>query len=394
MSADTQASPTPETDTETVRVELAERAYDIFVGENVLATAADKIRTMTAGRKLRAAVVSDETVAKLHLPTLTGALDAAGIDHQVLIVPVGEATKSFGQFENLVDGILAARIERGDIVIALGGGVVGDLAGFAAAVVRRGIDVVQAPTTLLAQVDSSIGGKTAINSPRGKNLVGVFHQPSLVLADIGVLETLPMRDIKAGFAEVLKYGLINDADFFAWLESNGEALLSGDTGTRREAVIESCRSKSRIVAADEREGGVRALLNLGHTFGHALEAEMGYGDGILHGEAVGIGMRMAFDLSARLGLCPQADADRVYACLRKFGMAATVKDIPGHAQSGEWQAERLLHHMRQDKKVTGGQLTFVLARGIGEAFITREVAEADLVSALKQEIAGAVRHDG
>jgi len=394
MSADTQASPTPETDTETVRVELAERAYDIFVGENVLATAADKIRTMTAGRKLRAAVVSDETVAKLHLPTLTGALDAAGIDHQVLIVPVGEATKSFGQFENLVDGILAARIERGDIVIALGGGVVGDLAGFAAAVVRRGIDVVQAPTTLLAQVDSSIGGKTAINSPRGKNLVGVFHQPSLVLADIGVLEPLPMRDIKAGFAEVLKYGLINDADFFAWLESNGEALLSGDTGTRREAVIESCRSKSRIVAADEREGGVRALLNLGHTFGHALEAEMGYGDGILHGEAVGIGMRMAFDLSARLGLCPQADADRVYACLRKFGMAATVKDIPGHAQSGEWQAERLLHHMRQDKKVTGGQLTFVLARGIGEAFITREVAEADLVSALKQEIAGAVRHDG
>ncbi len=393
MSADSQANPTPETDTETVRVELAERAYDIVVGENVIANAAEYIGTVTGGRKLRAAVVSDETVAKLHLPALTGALDTAGIDHQALIVPVGEATKSFGQFEELVDGILAARIERGDVVIALGGGVVGDLAGFAAAVVRRGIDVIQAPTTLLAQVDSSVGGKTAINSPRGKNLIGVFHQPRLVLVDISVLGTLPVRDIKAGFAEVLKYGLINDVEFFAWLESNGDALLSGDPAARREAVITSCRSKARIVAADEREGGVRALLNLGHTFGHALEAEMGYGDGILHGEAVGIGMRMAFDLSARLGLCPQADADRVHACLRKFDMAATVKDIPGHSQSGEWQAERLLHHMRQDKKVSVGQLTFVLARGIGEAFVTREVDEAELMSALRQEVAGTVRRD-
>ncbi len=394
MTAESQSIPAPETDVDTVRVELDERAYDIVVGENVLSRTAEYLKNLTAGRTCKAAVVSDETVAKLHLHTLTAALTEADVEHEVMVVPAGEASKSFARFEGLVDGILAARIERGDVVIALGGGVVGDLAGFAAAVVRRGVDVIQAPTTLLAQVDSSVGGKTAINSPRGKNLVGVFHQPRLVLADIGVLDTLPQRDVKAGFAEVLKYGLIDDVELFDWLEANGEALLGGDHAARRKAVIASCRAKARIVAADEREGGVRALLNLGHTFGHALEAEMGYGDGLLHGEAVGIGMRMAFDFSARLGLCPQEDADRVHACLRTFGMAATVKDIPGHAQSGEWRAERLLHHMRQDKKVIGGKLTFVLAKCIGGAFITREVEETVLLSTLKQEIAGTVRHDG
>jgi len=376
------------TENSIVNVALGARAYDIVIGDDVLAQAGEHVAPLL-GDGGKVAVVTDETVAKLHMATLLTALDAAEIAHVEIVLPSGEASKSFHHLEQLIDQLLEAKIERGDAVIALGGGVVGDLAGFAGAVLRRGVDVIQAPTTLLAQVDSSVGGKTAINTRLGKNLVGVFHQPRLVLADIATLDTLPAREVRAGYAEAVKYGLIDDAELFAWYEDNGQALLAGDRHLRRQAVVASCRAKARIVAADEREHADRALLNLGHTFGHALEAEMGFGDGLLHGEGISIGLRMAFDLSARLGLCPQADAERLRRHLVECAMPTTLKDAPGAAQAGTWQAQRLLDHMRQDKKVVGGDLTFILARGIGQSFITRDIEEDAVLAALQDEVAEA-----
>lgn len=352
---------------ETLRVELGERSYDILVGTNLIASAGTRMKPVLT--RPRAVVVTDETVAKLHLAALEASLDGAGIAHGRIVLPAGEATKDFPHLERLIEELLAQRVERSTMLVALGGGVIGDIAGFAASIVLRGLDFVQIPTTLLAQVDSAVGGKTAINTKRGKNLVGAFHQPRLVLADTGALSTLPKRELLAGYAEVVKYGLIDDAAFFAWLEENGPALIAGDAALRRRAVAASCAAKARIVAMDERETGPRALLNLGHTFGHALEAEAGYGGAVLHGEAVAAGMVMAFDLSVRLGLCPAEDAARVRRHLLTVGLP-TGSDILGPAARG---VDRLIGHMRQDKKVKDGRVTFILARGIGRSFIAHDV---------------------
>ncbi len=364
---------------ETLRVNLAERSYDIQVGPGLLARAGALMLPLLAQK--RVFIVSDETVAGLYLKTLQDSLDAAGITHDSTVLPPGEQTKCFAQLEELLERMLEARVERKTMVVALGGGVIGDLTGFAASILLRGVDFVQIPTTLLSQVDSSVGGKTGINSRTGKNLVGSFHQPRMVLADMEVLNSLPERELKAGYAEVVKYGLIDDPAFFGWLDQGGaRAILAGDLEARRRAVLTSCAAKARVVAADEKEGGIRALLNLGHTFGHALEAETGYGAGLLHGEAVSIGMVMAFDLSARLGLCPAADAERLRAHLQGLGMP--VRPDP----SRDWDAQRLLHHMAGDKKVADGKITFVLARGIGQAFLTREVEPAAVLAMLQDSI--------
>jgi 3-dehydroquinate synthase len=302
------------------------------------------------------------------------------------VVEAGEQTKSFAGLEGLLNRVLELGIERRTTLVALGGGVIGDLTGCAAAVALRGIDFVQIPTTLLAQVDSSVGGKTGINTRHGKNLVGTFYQPRLVLADTDVLDTLPRRELLAGYAEVAKYGLIDDPAFFAWCEANGAAVLSGDAARRTYAIEQSCLAKARIVAADERETtDLRALLNLGHTFGHALEAETDFGGDLLHGEAVGTGMAMAFDLSARLGLCPPADAERVRRHLGAVGLPMRLRTIGGDNRR-KWDAARLIGHMRGDKKADDGRLTFILARGIGQAFISREVDEAALRSLLDDAI--------
>jgi len=352
---------------ETLRVELGERGYDIQVGADLIAHAGQHMKPVLP--RPRVVVITDETVAKLHLPTLTASLDAAGIAHGKIVLPAGEATKDFAHLERLIEELLAQRVERSTMLVALGGGVIGDISGFAASIALRGLDFVQIPTTLLAQVDSAVGGKTAINTKRGKNLVGAFHQPRLVLADTGALSTLPKRELLAGYAEVVKYGLIDDAPFFAWLEENGPALIAGDAALRRHAVARSCATKARIVAMDERETGPRALLNLGHTFGHALEAEAGYGGSVLHGEAVAAGMVMAFDLSVRLGLCPAEDAARVRRHLAAVGLP-TGAQILGPAGRN---AGRLIDHMRQDKKVKDGRVTFILVGGIGKSFIAHDV---------------------
>jgi len=366
---------------QTVRVELGERAYNVEIGEGLVATAGARIAPLL--RRRRVAVVSDANVAALHLETLTGALAAEGIESSALVLPAGEATKCWAEFSRTVEWLLAEKIERRDIVIALGGGVIGDLVGFAAAVLRRGVRFVQIPTSLLAQVDSSVGGKTGINSTHGKNLVGAFHQPSLVLADIGVLGTLTARDFLAGYGEVVKYGLLGDAAFFSWLEENGPALAAGDVAARTHAVKRSVEMKADIVARDEHEHGDRALLNLGHTFAHAFESATGYSDRLLHGEAVAIGCNLAFTLSARMGLCPQEDPSRVAAHLAAMGMKGKLSDIPG----GLPDADGFLDLMSQDKKVIDGQLRFILARGIGDAFVTADVPPATvrevLVEALK-----------
>ena len=365
----------------TVTVDLGPRSYDIIIGRGVVDGAGAEIVRRMPG--VRAAVVTDETVERLHLSTLRAGLAAARIDHAAVSVAPGEESKSFGGLANVVDGILGARIERGDIVIAFGGGVVGDLAGFAAAITRRGMRVVQVPTTLLAQVDSSVGGKTGINTPRGKNLVGAFHQPSLVLADSGILDSLPPRIFNAGYAEVAKYGLIDDADFFAWLEVNWRAIAAG-WPEREHAIATACRAKARAVVADERdEDGVRALLNLGHTFGHALEAAAGYSDRLLHGEGVAIGMVLAHQFSARHGFAPGNDATRVAAHLKDVGLPTRIADIPGEKPS----ADRLMELIAQDKKVTRGTLTFILTHGIGKAYVARDVA-ADSVKAFLAEKLG------
>ena len=308
-------------------------------------------------------------MAAAHGATLEAGLAAAGIVGKTLVLPPGEATKGWASLERTVEWLIAERVARDDLVVAFGGGVIGDLAGFAAAVLRRGVGFVQIPTTLLAQVDSSVGGKTGINSPQGKNLVGAFHQPRLVLADTGLLDTLPERDFLAGYGEVMKYGLLGDASFFGWLEENAPALRRGDPAARIHAVQRSCAMKAGIVARDETEQGERALLNLGHTFGHALEAATGYSDRLLHGEGVAIGCQLAFDLSARLGLCSQEAPSRVAAHLAAIGMKRSLGDIPGALPD----ADALVALMGQDKKVRDGRLAFILARDIGEAFVARDV---------------------
>jgi 3-dehydroquinate synthase len=361
----TIVAPTP------VRLDLAERSYDIHVGGGLLAQAGALARPLLTLPSVF--VVADETVANLHWPVLAASLDAAGIAHHLYRVPAGESSKSFAQLEQLLSAILDTRPERSTSLLAFGGGVVGDLTGFAAAILLRGVPFIQIPTTLLSQVDSSVGGKTGINMAQGKNLVGSFHQPRLVLADIDLLTTLHHRELASGYAEVVKYGLIDDPAFFAWLEQNGPALLNGDSEARVYAVRHSCQAKARTVAGDERESGRRALLNLGHTFGHALEAETGFSSKILHGEAVALGSLMAFDLSARLGLSPQADLERVRAHFDAVGMPTRLPAI-----DGGWQVEKLMAHFAHDKKVDQGRLTFILARGIGKCFISRDVPEDQL----------------
>lgn len=366
MSPDAPTSPA-EAETDTLRVELGERGYDIVAGSGVIARAAIYVRPLLKHPRL--VVITDENVAERWLEPLADDLAREGIACERIVLPPGESTKDFARFQDLAERLLGLGIDRSTMLAALGGGVIGDLAGFAAATVLRGIDFVQIPTTLLAQVDSSVGGKTGINSRHGKNLVGAFHQPRLVLADMAALDTLPRRELGAGYAEVVKYGVIGDAGFFAWLEENGADLLAGDAGLRRHAVVESCRAKALVVAEDERESGRRALLNLGHTFGHALEAETGYGETLLHGESVAIGMVMALDLSVRLGLAPAEDLDRLKAHLAACGLPTGLAGLV----RGDWTADRLLGHMAKDKKTEAGQLTFILARGIGEAFIAKDV---------------------
>lgn len=349
-----------------IAVSLGERSYVVKTGSGLLDAAGQHIAPFL--RQKRVALVTDENVAALYLPRLRAALDQAGIAHQSVILPPGEHTKDFSFLQKLTSDLLDIGIERGSVVVAFGGGVIGDLTGFAAAVLLRGVDFIQIPTTLLAQVDSSVGGKTAIDMPQGKNLVGAFHQPRLVLADVDLLKTLPRREILAGYAEVVKYGFINDPAFFQWLEDNGAAVIAVEAAAARQAVAVSCRAKAAIVAADEREQGDRALLNLGHTFAHALETETGYGPDLLHGEAVAAGMALAFDLSVRLGLCPAADAVRVKRHLRAIGLPAGLGDIKTPAKQACWNIRALIAHMAHDKKVRDGKVTFILARGIGQAF--------------------------
>ena len=349
-----------------VRVELGERSYDILIGRDLIDTAGHELSTRLPGARM--AIITDETVAEHHLHRLTASLDFADIEYVSIVVPPGEGSKSFAAYETVVESLLEARIERSDVVLAFGGGVVGDLAGFAAGTVLRGIRFCQLPTSLLAQVDSSIGGKTGINTAHGKNLAGVFHQPHFVLADSGILDSLPEREFNAGYAEVAKCGLIGAPDFFTWLESNWRAVAAG-WPEREQAIASACRAKAAIVAADERESGIRALLNLGHTFGHALESATGYSGRLLHGEGVSIGMALAFRLSAKLGHCNAEDVKRVEAHLGEVGLPTRISQIPG----GGFEVDQLMDLMAQDKKVSRGKLTFILVKGIGRAFIARDV---------------------
>ncbi len=349
-----------------VSVNLDSRSYDIHVGAGLLAQSGTLIAPFARGL---VPVVTDKHVAGLHLQEVLASLKAANLDTREIVLEPGEGSKSFAGLERLADTLLELGIERGGMIVALGGGVIGDLTGFAAGILKRGIDFAQIPTTLLAQVDSSVGGKTAINTRQGKNLVGLFYQPRVVIADTDVLSTLPPRELRAGYAEVVKYGALGDADFFAWLEKNGTKVLEGDPFSRVHAVAHSCRMKAGIVARDEREAGDRALLNLGHTFGHALEAATGYSNRLLHGEGVAVGMALAFRLSVRLGLCPANDATRLEAHLRATGLPSSIAEIPGERPS----PGALTEHMAHDKKASGGQLTFVLVRGLGRAFVTRDV---------------------
>ncbi|WP_055038594.1 3-dehydroquinate synthase [Blastochloris viridis] len=373
------AMPVP---TRKVQVDLANRSYDILIGPGLIEAAGGEIAARRPGA--RCAIVADETVAGLHLKRLEASLAAAGLAATRFLVAPGEASKSFAVFERVVEALINARIERGDLVVALGGGVVGDLTGFAAAVVRRGVDFVQVPTTLLAQVDSSVGGKTGINSAHGKNLIGAFHQPVLVLADSAALDTLPAREFRAGYAEVAKYGLIDDAAFFSELESNWREVFAGGPA-RLNAIETSCRAKAAIVGRDERESGERALLNLGHTFGHALEKATGFSQRLLHGEAVAIGMAQAFRFSARLGLCAPSVAARVEDHLAEVGLPTRIQ----HIQGGVSPVEGLMAAIAQDKKVSRGALTFILARGVGGAFVAKDVDPAAVEAFLKTEAAPA-----
>lgn len=367
------------TTTERLGVDLGERSYDILIGNGLLADAGRLIAPVL--RAPRVAVITDQNVVDAgHLATLETALAAADIAFRTIILEPGEQTKDFAHLERVIGDLLAGGIDRKTTLIALGGGVIGDLTGVCAALTLRGVDFVQVPTTLLAQVDSSVGGKTAINTAQGKNLVGAFYQPRLVLADTDVLDTLPTRELKAGYAEVVKYGVIDMPDFFDWLEGNGPALLAGNAAARRHAILTCCDAKARIVSSDETEQGQRALLNLGHTFGHALEAETGYGGGLLHGEAVAIGMVMALTLSTRLGHCPGNDAARLRAHLDATGLPADFARL----NAGGWTADRLLAHMMKDKKTEDGKLTFILARAIGAAFIEHDVPTGPVADVLTE----------
>ena len=363
-------------------VPLGSRSYEILVGRDLLRDAGQHLGPVLARPK--AAIVTDETVAKLHLETLRGALAKTGVASDTIVLPPGEASKNFAELERLLDRLLELDLERNDTLIALGGGVIGDITGFAASVLRRGTGFVQIPTTLLAQVDSAVGGKTGINTRHGKNLIGSFYQPRLVLADVGLLQTLPRRQLLAGYAEVMKYGLLGDREFFAWLEREASHLLDGgNAAVLAQAVLTSCAIKARFVGADEREVGERALLNLGHTFGHALEAASGYDGSLLHGEAVAIGMVLALELSVRLGFCRPEAAARV----RQHFVAVGLPTSTGPVSLGRADAAALLAHMRHDKKVRDGQLAFVLLREIGDAFLTREIEPADVIAVLERELA-------
>ena len=353
-----------------------------MIGPGLIGRAGAEIGSRLAG--IRAAIDTHENVAARHLEVIRAGLEAGGIASSTIVLPAGEKTKNFAALQEVVDAVLAARLERGDAVIAFGGGVIGDLSGFAAGIVRRGMNFVQMPTSLLAQVDSSVGGKTGINSTRGKNLIGVFHQPKLVLADTTVLDTLPLREFRAGYAEVAKYGLIDRPDFFAWLERNWQDVFAGGPA-RIEAIAQSCRAKADVVARDEFETGDRALLNLGHTFGHALEAAVAYdGARLVHGEGVAIGMALAHRFSARMNLASPDDAARVEAHLKAVGLPWRMADVPG----GLPDAETLLSFIAQDKKVSRGALTFILTRGIGQSFIARDVPVSEVLAFLKENHPG------
>jgi 3-dehydroquinate synthase len=362
-----------------VDVALGERSYDILIARGLLAGLGARVAKLRPGAK--AAIVTDEIVAKHHLPATEAALAAAAIPCSRIVVAAGEGSKRLSVFERVCEQLIAERVERGDLVIALGGGVVGDLAGFAAASVRRGLDYVQVPTTLLAQVDSSVGGKTAINSAHGKNLIGAFHQPVLVVADTALLDTLPPREFRAGYAEVVKYGLLGDAAFFSWLEANWREIFSGGPA-REHAIAVSCRAKAAIVARDERETGDRALLNLGHTFGHALEAATGYSDRLHHGEGVALGMVLALQFSARKGLLPAGEVERAVRHLQAAGLPTTLASIPG----GLPGPPQLMELMAQDKKVRRGKLALILVRGIGEAFVAADVDPAEVHAFLTEKL--------
>ena len=364
---------------ERLRVELGERSYDILVGPGLIGRAGAEILPLL--RRRHAVIVTDETVARHHLAPLSASLAEHGITERVVVLPPGEGTKDLGHFGRLVDDILGGGVERGTMLVALGGGVVGDIAGFAAATLLRGIDFVQIPTTLLAQVDSSVGGKTAINTAAGKNLLGAFYQPRLVLADTASLATLPRREVRAGYGEIVKYGLIRDAEFFQSLEAEGKAVCDLEPAALTRAIMVSCRMKAVIVAADEREtGDDRALLNFGHTFGHALEAETGFGDRLLHGEAVGLGIVLAFDFAVRLGLASGQDSHRVRRHLAAAGLPTELSAI---GLSGN-TADRLLAHMGKDKKVRDGAITLILPRRIGEVFVMRDAPVGELRSFLAE----------
>jgi len=368
-----------------VDVALGDRAYDIVIGRGVLSSLGARVAALRPG--VRTAIVTDRTVAKHWLEPAERSLAEAGIPTSRIIVEEGEGSKTYAVLEKVSEALIAARIERNDLVIALGGGVVGDLAGFAAAIVRRGVDFVQVPTSLLAQVDSSVGGKTGINSPQGKNLLGAFHQPVLVIADTSVLDTLSQRQFRAGYAEVAKYGVLGDEAFFGWLEANHADIFSGGAA-REHAIATSCRAKAAIVSRDERENGERALLNLGHTFGHALEAATGFSDRLFHGEGVSVGMVLAAQFSAQLGMISAADAARVERHLASVGLPTRLQDIAGFAQEGLADADALMALMAQDKKVKRGKLTFILLEAVGRAVVANDVEPSSVRDFLQQKLSG------
>jgi 3-dehydroquinate synthase len=378
-------APIKHSDPINVDVALDDRAYDIVIGRDVLLTLGARIAAIRPG--VRTVIVTDRTVARHWLKPTEASLAQADIPTSSIVVEEGEGSKSYAGLEKVSEALIAARIERNDLVIALGGGVVGDLAGFAAAILRRGVDFVQVPTSLLAQVDSSVGGKTGINSPQGKNLIGSFHQPILVIADTAVLDTLSPRQFRAGYAEVAKYGLLGDEAFFAWLEKNYGDVFSGGAA-REHAIATSCRAKAAIVARDERETGERALLNLGHTFGHALEAATGFSDRLFHGEGVAVGMVLAAEFSAQLGKISDADAARIKHHLAAVGLPTKLQDIAGFAQQGLADADQLMTLMAQDKKVKRGKLTFILLEAIGRAVIAPNVEPTPVRDFLQKKLAG------
>jgi 3-dehydroquinate synthase len=377
-------APLKHSDPVNVDVALGDRAYDIVIGRGVLASLGEQVARLRPG--VRTAIVTDRTVAKYWLEPTEASLASAGIPTSRIVVEEGEISKTYAGLEKVSEALIAAKIERNDLVIALGGGVVGDLAGFAAAILRRGVDFVQVPTSLLAQVDSSVGGKTGINSPQGKNLLGAFHQPVLVIADTAVLDTLSPRQFRAGYAEVAKYGVLGDEAFFTWLEKNHSDIFKGGSA-REHAIATSCRAKAGVVSRDERETGERALLNLGHTFGHALEAATGFSDRLFHGEGVSIGMTLAAQFSAKLGMIGEADAARVERHLIDAGLPTRLQDIAGFAQEGLADADALMALMAQDKKVKRGKLTFILLEAVGRAVIAKDVEPAPVRDFLKEKLA-------